>query len=302
MTKIKVLIAVASVVLLTTLTAVTSTAQATEPECERCPSAGGTASGTIVVTGGVSQVVPGRGRPKPTSTRGLVNYSYVNEYMTPACTGNKLHGNDGLCAAAVNSCPAAAQVRFWIWHQVVAVRTVPPPAREIQGPWKQVPGTFCLGPDDPGIPTIARVVAAVQDYFASRTLPLPKWAVRADPGPRTLVNFPTGFSAGTAMPQTIDTTILGTAIHITAVPTRWTWHFGDGGTQVTTVPGRPRTADVTHTYTTLGGAASYVVVQWKGTFRVGNSPQQYDLLTPAIVTGPPTAINILQSRAQLIAG
>lgn len=271
--------------------------------CERCPVATGSEQGAIEVTHGVSETVPNRGSGKPASYSGHKPYSYTNEYATPTCSGNALNGVDNVCSAAVNTCPSPTQVRFWIWHQVVDVIFGPPPnyaVLEAPHAWQQEAGSYCLGPDDPAVPTIAKVIAAVQDMFASQTLPLPKWVVRTDPGPRTLVHFPTSFSAGSQAAQQIDTTILGTAVHITAVPQQWTWFFGDGQTLVTTTPGRPKSEDITHNYGDLGAVPTHVVVQWGGTFRVGGAPQQYAIRNPATVTGPTTIINVLQSRAQLV--
>lgn len=269
-----------------------------------CPDVLG-GKGGITVKHKDSEHVPNRGTAKPASYSGHKPYSYTNEYATPSCSGNALNGAANVCAAAVNTCPTPAEVRLWIWHQVVDVTFGPPPgyaATETQHPWKQEPGSFCLGPNDPGVPTITKVIASVQDLFASQRLPLPKWAVRTDPGPRTLVHFPTSFSAGSPAAQQIDTTLLGTAVHITAVPQQWTWSFGDGRTLVTSTPGRPRTDDVTHDYGDLGAKPTHVVVQWGGTFRVGGAPEQYAIRSPATVTGPMTVVTVLQSRAQLVAG
>ena len=265
------------------------------------PAATGTGTGAIVVSHGISQTVPGRS-PRPAHPGSAVNYAYVNEALTPSCAGNVRGGQDNVCGAAINTCPSIDQVRFWIWHQRVEVSVVPPPTREAAGPWLQLPGTFCLGPDDPGVSTVGRVIAQVQDYFASQTLPLPRWSVRTDPGPRTLIRFPTSFSAGSVQPRRIEAVILGTAVHITAVPTRWTWFFGDGTSVVTNEPGRPKTDDITHAYASLGRHVTRVVVQWQGTFRVGNAGQQYDLRQPATVTGPGSTVAVLQSRAELVAG
>lgn len=272
--------------------------------CDGGPVVGG-GDGGITVNHGTSERVPGRGAPRPGPGGGHVSYSYVEEYATPTCSGNVLNGRDVLCGAAVNSCPAPVQVRFWIWHRAHLVTYGPAPVYvetdTVQG-WRQEAGSFCLGPDDPTAPVIARVVAGVQELWASQRLPLPRWAVRTDPGPRTLVHFPTSFSAGSAVAQRIDTTILGSAVHITAVPLRWTWVFGDGQRLVTSSPGRPKSDDVTHEYGELGAASTHVVVQWGGTFRVGTSPEVYDIRGPATVTGPTSVVRVLQSRAQLIAG
>lgn len=277
-------------------------AKASEPGfCYTCTAAVAGDTGGVSVEHGVSQSVPGRGKPQPASVVGLTHYSYVGEFMSPACTGNSLNGAELLCNGAVSTCPAAGQIRFWIWHQQVDVTLVPLPARAVTGPWLRLPGTFCLGPDAQGIPPVVRVIAAVQDLFAHRHLPLPAWPVRTDPTPRTLINFPTSFNAGSAAPQLIDVTILGLAVHIRAVPQRWAWTFGDGESLVTNVPGRARTEDVTHTYAGLGPMSTQVVVSWGGTFRVGADPQVHDIRTPAVITGPVSTVAVLQARAELVA-
>jgi hypothetical protein len=203
---------------------------------------------------GVSQTVPGRGDPARTGpAEGRNEYELVEEELAPACVGNN-RGDTAICSAATLSCPSEDQTRYWVWHRVTRV-VVEPPSRTV-GEWRQEPGSFCLGPDDPGLPTIGRVIAQVRTDF--QRLPLPKFAVRTDPSPQTLVNVPTAFSAGTAEAATFTPTILGTRVTITAKPTQWDWTFGDGATLTTTTPGTPRRPDVAHEYTRVGQMSSSV--------------------------------------------
>jgi hypothetical protein len=258
----------------------------------------GTTQGAIdaTITKGVSQKVPGRGdaaRIGPVPGRN--EYEIVDEAMAPACLGND-RGDDALCMAAL-TCPSDDQTRFWVWHRVTRI-VVEPPSR-VEGEWNREPGSFCLGPDDPGIPTIGRVIAQVRTDF--QRLPLPRFTVRTDPAPETLVNIPTAFSAGTSAPATFTPTILGTRVTITAKPTRWDWSFGDGGTMTTSVPGTPRRPDVAHTYARAGDVSTSVQVTWTGTFTIEGSDEVFTIASPAVVTGPPTTVQVRQARTELVA-
>ena len=259
---------------------------------------GGGNSGTVNVGGvrGVSQRVPGRGDPARTGPAvGRNEYEVVEEESAPACLGND-RGGDLLCVAATVSCPAEDQTRYWIWHRVTRV-VVEPPSRTV-GEWRQEPGSFCLGPDDPGVPTVGRVIAQVRSEF--QRLPLPRFAVRTDPAPETLVNVPTAFSAGTGAAVTFTPTILGTRVTITARPTRWDWTFGDGATMSTAIPGTPRRPDVAHMYTRAGEVSSSVRVTWTGTFTLEGSSEVYEIQSPAFVQGSPTVVDVREARTELV--
>jgi hypothetical protein len=271
------------------------------PPCERC--IGGTVAGKdgdleARVTRGVSQQVPGRGDPARTGpAEGRNEYEVVEEELAPACVGNN-RGDTAICSAATLSCPSEDLTRYWVWHRVTRV-VVEPPSRTV-GEWRQEPGSFCLGPDDPGLPTIGRVIAQVRTDF--QRLPLPKFAVRADPSPQTLVNVPTAFSAGTAEAATFTPTILGTRVTITAKPAQWDWTFGDGATLTTTTPGTPRRPDVAHEYKRVGPMSSSVRVTWTGTFTIEGSPEVFAIRTPAYVQGPPTTVDVREARTELVSG
>lgn len=275
---------------------------AMEPPSENCKKScrevtGGGAKGTVEILGKEvsSDHVPGRGGPAGSgSAPGRNEYEIVEEALAPACRENQ-RGDDLLCLAAL-SCPTPEQVRYWIWHRVTRV-TVEPPSRQV-GAWSQEEGSFCLGPDDPGVPTIGKVIAQVRLDFQS--LPLPAFPVRADPAPQTLVNIPTAFSAGTAEPMTFSPTILGAQVSITARPTRWDWTFGDGATLATTVPGTPRQPEVAHTYRRAQEFAASVRVTWTGTFTVEGSTEVFDIQTPVFVQSPQTVVAVRQARTELV--
>jgi hypothetical protein len=285
-------------------TAVTAPAHADKssgPECRRtCAAAsvkGGDGSFNAAVTKGVSEKVPGRGDPSTNGPApGRNEYNRVEEAIAPACVGNTRESSE-LCAAATLSCPSEDQTRYWVWHR--STRVVVEPPSETVGPWVQEPGSFCLGPDDPGVPTIGRVIAQVRSDFQS--LPLPTFGVRTDPAPQTLVNVPTAFSAGSAEPATFTPTILGTQVTITARPTRWEWTFGDGATLTTTTPGTPQRPDVAHEYRRAGQMTASVRVTWTGTFTLAGSPEVYEIQSPAFVQGPPTVVDVREARTQLVA-
>ncbi|MFD1827549.1 hypothetical protein [Mumia zhuanghuii] len=140
--------------------------------------------------------------------------------------------SDTTCSLAYN-CPEG-QIRYNIWRRY--------PGQE----WEWF-GEDCFGntPQVDALPEVTRgdVLREV------RRLPLPKAQIAIQPSDRTLVNLDTVFS--TTAPQFDRTvTILEQRVHITAKPTRYAWHFGDGASKTTTTPGRPYPAmDVTHQYT-----------------------------------------------------
>ncbi len=248
-------------------------------------------------TRGVSQTVPGRGDPARNGPApGRNEYELVEEEVAPACVGNN-RGDTAICTAATLSCPSEDQTRYWIWHRTTRV-VVEPPSRTV-GEWRQEPGSFCLGADDPGVPTIGRVIAQVRADF--QRLPLPKFAVRTDPSPETLVNVPTAFSAGSAQTVTFTPTILGTRVTISAKPTQWDWTFGDGATMTTTRPGTPQRPDVAHEYSRAGQMTSSVRVTWTGTFTLEGSPEVFTITTPAFVQGPATTVDVREARTELVA-
>lgn len=266
-------------------------AEAAALGCANCvPTARG-GEGTITVRHGVSDHVPGRGSATQGRGTGEHDYSYVNEYAAPTCLGSGLHDKGILCAFALNSCPALDQVRFWIWHQTVTVK-VGKPDVTTTGEWQQLEGTFCLGPDDPGVPSIVRTLDAAQNAFESRVERLPAPTTKTTPGPRTLVHYLTQFTAQNATPFVFDVTVAGATVHLHVVPTRFRWYFGDNTTVDSTEP------EVQHTYRGRGSKGVRVDVTWGGWFTVDGSSERYPIDPPARATGAPSVVGVVEARAE----
>ena len=288
------LLVLVSVAIFAVLTSTGPAAGQTVPRCNPCQATGGGNSGTIdvVVRRGVSDRVPGRGDASYGEAPGRTEWRTVEEQATPTCTGNGVDGTTDVCAAALTTCPADDQVRYWIWHRVTEHQLGPPRTSTV-GQWVQEPGSYCLGPDDPGVPDIGRVIAQVQTAFQS--LPLPVATTTLNPAPRTLVNVPTRLDAGSAEPQTFDPVLLGIRVTITATPSAWEWTFGDGTGATTAVP---RTEHVYRRAATVGAS---VRVTWNGTFTVGGSAEVFTIRTPAYVQGPVTPLDVRTARTELVA-
>lgn len=246
----------------------------------------------VAVARRVSATVPGRGNGTDGEAPGRTEWVTREERIAPACSANGVDGPDVLCAAALNSCPTDDQIRYWVWHRVTEHELGPPRTRTV-GEWKQEPGSYCLGSDDPGVPDIARVLAQMQTAFDN--LPLPKFGTQINPAPRTLVNIPTRLTAGSVDAATFSPTLLGIQVTITARPTSWRWTFGDGTTAETPVPGTE------HIYLEPGRVGASVRVTWTGTFTVGSSPEVFPIRSPAFVQGPVSEVEVMQARAQLVA-
>jgi len=219
--------------------------------------------------------------------------------MTPACLTNTREGGaDSLCTAAF-SC-GEGLIRWFVYHQVTSwTRDEAGNVTPEVAPWEQLPGTYCLGSDDPGVPDYGRAILLVQRGF--QDLPLPRAAVEVAPAPTSLVHVNTAFYAGGA--QTFSqsvTPVPGITVTVTARPTSWTWHWGDGTSKTFTTPGEPRRPVVTHSYAQARDFSAYVEVSWKGSFTIGGSGEVFDIPTPAIVTSDPVTVQVREARTQLV--
>ena len=246
----------------------------------------------VTVTRGVSERVPGRGDGTEGEAPGRTGWITIEEYLTPTCAANSLNGADMLCVAAVSSCAADNQVRFWVWHRTTQ-HVLGPPRTSAIGPWVQERASYCLGPDDAGIPVFGSVVALVQNEF--QTLPLPYVETQISPAPRTLVNIATRLSAGSTDAATFSPVLLGIEVTITARPTSWRWTFGDGTAATTSVPATE------HVYDKAQRVGASVRVTWTGTFTVGTSAEVFTIRAPAYVQGPVTTFEVTQARTELVA-
>jgi hypothetical protein len=296
------MLVVASVATLTLAPVVSASAE--DGGKDLCAPCGASAEGgdeeiTVTYTRGKSEHVPGRGDGSFGSAAGRQVWREIEEDMAPSCYTNSRGYGDALCGAAVNTCPDGL-IRFWVWHRVVEyTKANGVTTSTVIRDWYEEDGTFCLGADDPKVPTIARVIDQVRTDF--QHLPLVPAQVKSDPGPTTVVNLETAFYAGSDQPQTFAPVLLGVTVHVTATPVEWRWTWGDGTTTTTNTPGVPKQPVVSHTYTRVADAPVSVVVKYTGSFAVGNDPTRFAIQTPAF--SPPSApmvVRVREARSELV--
>lgn len=240
--------------------------------------------------------MPGRGTASDGEAPGKTTWTQTEEYITPMCSLNGLHGADDMCMAAVTYCQDG-RVGFWVWHRVTTfTRDAKGNGTKVVGSWKQEDGAYCLGADDPGVPTIGKVISRVQDLFLQNDVGILPVAVKAAPAPKTLVNLATRFSGGTGAVVDLPVATPWGNVVIHAKPLRWRWQFGDGTpTLVTSVP------DVTHVYRRPGVLTGVRVdVEWGGTFSVAGDPTAYPIVGTAMVPGTSVTVDVREARSQLV--
>ena len=134
---------------------------------------------------------------------------------------------------------------------------------------------------------------------ALRRMGLPALTVHTQPSPTTLVNLDTIFYTE-PVPFTKQITLLGQPVTVTARPTSYTWHHGDGTTATTSTPGAPYPSmEVTHTYLHAHVTVqTRVSVTYTGRFKVAGGPWQ-DIPGSVTITGPPTALRIAEATPVL---
>ena len=222
--------------------------------------------------------------------------SYVIYDYAPTCTGNTRLDPGAICGAAITPCEldGAGFVNYWRWEATVdrvsgRVRT--PPG------WVQSPGSFCLGPATPNLPPTAAIGGILADDL--QRLIVLRATTHVEPRDITLVNLETGFWTEAGRYVLDPITLLGHRVVVTATPTQYDWHFGDGSQLLDAGPGQQGRLDVSHTYEQTGRVAPYVVITWSGTFTVDGGPSQAVFGT-ATTTGPGTPVQVKQARAELV--
>lgn len=161
----------------------------------------------------------------------------------------------------------------------------------VVSPWRHVGPPVCASAGD---------VTPGMVLSAFRRLPLvpSPLVVQPDRG-WVLVNKPTVVYADGG-PQTLTTTILGTAVTITATPTSYAWDFGDGATLTTTDPGRPwPTGTLTHSYATVGGRSLALTTTWSATYTVAGDPAVRAVPGTATTTST-SRLEVRERRAYLV--
>lgn len=157
------------------------------------------------------------------------------------------------------------------------------------------PEVFCK-PDDGTDQKVTPGLVAIA--FASMAIP-PAQVEIEPPNGRTLVNFDTNFFT-VVSPVSQTFRLLGQQVVIDAVPTNYTWHFGDGKSIETSQPGAPYpTLEVTHRYLLTGSFAPSVDTVWSATYRLNGGD-------PAVVpgslrvAGPPSSLRAVTATPTLV--
>ncbi|HET9827064.1 MAG TPA: hypothetical protein VFQ11_01005, partial [Nocardioidaceae bacterium] len=134
---------------------------------------------------------------------------------------------------------------------------------------------------------------------AFREIGLPALEARTQPEDKTLVNFATIFYTA-PQPFSRTVTLLGRQVQVTATPSVFIWHYGDGTTATTTTPGAPYPAkDVTHDYMDAHVTVhTSVDVTYSGRFRVDGGPWQ-TIPGTVTITGPTAPLRVSEATPLL---
>ncbi|WP_460889013.1 hypothetical protein [Promicromonospora xylanilytica] len=117
----------------------------------------------------------------------------------------------------------------------------------------------------------------------------------------TLVNVDT-IAFTDAQPRTMSTSLFGIPVQIRAVPSGYSWDFGDGSAPLaTTDPGAPYPAHtIAHAYVSKGAATISLTTTWRGQFRLAGEPTWHDVAGEATTASSSDSLEILEARARLV--
>jgi hypothetical protein len=117
----------------------------------------------------------------------------------------------------------------------------------------------------------------------------------------TLVNVDT-IAFTESQPRTMSTSLFGIPVEIRAVPSNYTWNFGDGSAPlVTSDPGAPYPAHtVAHAYAKTGEVIISLTTTWHGQFRLAGEPTWYDVAGEGTTVSSSGSLEILEARARLV--
>lgn len=153
---------------------------------------------------------------------------------------------------------------------------------------------------DQGSCGTALPVLTVEDF---RSLPIPAPTLRLQPdGGWVLINKET-IVLTDAAPVPLRTTLAGFGVDVEAVPTRFTYDFGDGHTIVTHSPGRPYPDhDTFHEYEQPGTYAVTLTTEWSGRYRVDGDPTWREVTGTATTSTTSATFEAQERRSHLVSG
>lgn len=145
-------------------------------------------------------------------------------------------------------------------------------------------------------------VVTLEDF---RRLDIAPSTIESDSGGFGLIRANTNFYA-TEEPQTLNTTMLGQAVAIQAVPVRWTWDYGDGSEPLSNpFPGGPQRefnqeTTTSHAYQDTGEFSVGLSTSYRGQFSVNGGPW-IAIPGTAEVPSAPTTADIWRSTSKNVA-
>lgn len=117
----------------------------------------------------------------------------------------------------------------------------------------------------------------------------------------TLVNVDT-IAFTDREPRRVSTELFGIPVEIRAVPSDYSWDFGDGTAPLsTTDPGAPYPEHtIAHAYAKQGTATISLTTRWGGQFRLAGEPTWRDVPGEATTVSASGSLEILEARARLV--
>ncbi|MFD6139221.1 hypothetical protein [Promicromonospora sp. NPDC060271] len=117
----------------------------------------------------------------------------------------------------------------------------------------------------------------------------------------TLVNVDT-IVFTESQPRTMSTSVFGIPVEIRAVPSNYSWDFGDGSAAlVTSDPGAPYPAHtIAHAYAKTGEVVISLTTTWHGQFRLAGEPTWYDVAGEGTTVSSSGSLEVLEARARLV--
>ncbi|WP_165956824.1 PKD domain-containing protein [Kribbella antibiotica] len=176
--------------------------------------------------------------------------------------------------------------------------TVPGPTRcQPTGPIQpQQPGR--PGTPPPVVQPRPEDITWEQVLAESKDVAFPKLTVHVQPKDKTLVNQDTIVYTENNGPTTVDVPLVGLMVTVTADPTSYTWHFGDGTSKTTDTPGKPYPSkEITHKYMKRGNVVLSVTVNYDASFTVGPITRY---LGDVLITGPSTPLLVREAVPVLV--
>lgn len=157
-------------------------------------------------------------------------------------------------------------------------------------------GDVCVPEDEMDEVNIARLIVR---EFKRIEWPSSRLVVQP-PGGKTLVNFETNFYTLDKRVVSQEVTVANQRVTIRAVPTTYTFDFGDETSTATPSPGSPHpNLEITHAYAQPGDVAVSLDTTYSGEYRIGDG-DWVAIAETLTVPGEPQELEIVEAIPQLV--